>query len=132
MLAGYYHDVVKKLVMLCPATSLKQDALDGTCMGVKYDPNRIPDAVQIGPNLVGGLYYRMAQTLPIYEVTGQFAGEALAFIGGKDPVVHAEDIRKYGDVMPNCTVKEWETLDHGLGGEEQELARQEVAKFLKG
>ena len=131
MLAGYYHDVVKKLVMLCPATSLKQDALDGTCMGVKYDPNRIPDAVQIGPNLVGGLYYRMAQTLPIYEVTAQFAGEALAFIGGKDMVVHAEDIRKYGDVMPNCTVREWPTLDHGLGGEEQELARQAVVEFLK-
>ena len=132
MLAGYYHDIVKKLVMLCPATSLKTDALEGTCMGVKYDPRRIPDAVQIGPNTVGGLYFRMAQTLPIYEVTGQFTGPALACIGGKDFVVHAEDIRKYGEVMPHCTVKEWATLDHGLGGEEQELARQAVVEFLKG
>ena len=132
MLAGYYHDIVKKLVMLCPATSLKTDALAGTCMGVKYDPARIPDAVQIGPNAVGGLYFRMAQALPIYEVTGQFMGAALAFIGGQDNVVHAEDIRRYGEIMPHCTVKEWPTLDHGLGGEEQAQAVAEVVAFLKG
>ncbi len=131
MLAGYYHDVVKKLVLLAPAASLKTDALEGTCMGVKYDPRRIPEVVQIGPNPVGGLFYRMAQTLPIYEVTGQFAGPALAFIGGQDKVVHASAIRRYGEALPRCVVKEWPTLDHGLGGAEQEDARQAVVAFLR-
>ncbi len=132
MLAGYYHDVVDKLVMLAPAASLKTDAQEGTCMGVTYDPQRIPDALQIGSNLVGGLYFRMAQCLPIYEVTSQFTGEALAIIGGRDQVVHGENIRRYGETMPNCRVVEKATLDHGLGGDEHAQALQEVVDFLRG
>lgn len=131
MLAGYYHDVVKKLVMLTPAASLKTDAQQGTCMGVKYDPQHIPEMLQIGPNQVGGLYYRMAQTLPIYEVTGQFKGKALAVIGGADGVVHPESIRRYGKCMPDCRVVEKPTLNHGLGGAEHDETLAEIVDFLR-
>lgn len=131
MLAGYYHDAVKKLVLLAPAASLKTDAQQGTCMGVTYDPQHIPEAVQIGPNEVGGLFYRMAQTLPIYEVTAQFRGPAMAVVGGRDGVVIAESIRRYGECMPNCRVLEKPTLDHGLCGDEREEAMGEVADFLR-
>lgn len=130
MLAGYYHDVVKKLVMLAPAASLKTDAQQGTCMGVTYDPQRIPETVQIGPNEVGGLFYRMAQTLPVYEVTGQFKGAAMAVIGGRDGVVHAENIRRYSECMPHCRVVEKPTLDHGLGGAEHAETLREIVNFL--
>ena len=131
MLAGYYHDVVKKLVMLVPAASLKTDAQQGTCMGVKYDPHHIPETVQIGPNEVGGLFYRMAQTLPIYEVTGQFKGKALAVIGGRDGVILPESIRRYGACMPDCRVVEKPTLDHGLGGDEHAETVREIVDFLR-
>lgn len=131
MLAGYYHDVVKKLVMLVPAASLKTDAIQGQCMGTVYDPQRIPDTVRVGANQLGGLYFRMAQTLPIYEVTGQFKGEALAVIGGADGVVFAENIRRYGECMPHCRVVEKPTLDHGLGGAEHADILREVVEFLQ-
>ena len=131
MLAGYYHDVVKKLVMLVPAASLKTDAQQGTCMGVKNDPQHIPETVQIGPNEVGGLFYRMAQTLPIYEVTGQFKGKALAVIGGRDGVILPESIRRYGACMPDCRVVEKPTLDHGLGGDEHAETVREIVDFLR-
>lgn len=130
MLAGYYHDVVKKMVLLAPAASLKTDAQQGTCMGVTYDPQRIPEAVQIGPHEVGGLFYRMAQTLPIYEVTGQFRGPAMAVFGGRDSVILRESVRRYGEYMPNCRVLEKPTLDHGLCGDEREETMREVAAFL--
>ena len=132
MLAGYYHDVIRKLVMLCPAASLKTDALEGTCFGNTYDPRHIPEAVQLGSNTLGGLYFRTAQTLPLYEVTAQFTGAALALIGGQDKVIRPENIRKYGEIMPHCTVTEWPTLDHGLGGPEQMQAVAQVVGFLKG
>lgn len=130
MLAGYYHDAVKKLVMLAPAASLKDDAIEGTCFGQKYDPQRIPETVQIGANAVGGLFYRMAQTLPIYEVTGQFKGPALAILGGKDEVLRPAGIRRYGETMPNCRVAEFATLDHGLGGQDHDEAVAMVTAFL--
>jgi pimeloyl-ACP methyl ester carboxylesterase len=131
MLAGYYHDKIGKLVMLAPAASLKTDAIEGTCMGVRYDPQHIPEALQIGRSLTGGFYFRIAQTLPIHEVTAQFAGPALAVIGGADTVVHAENIRRYGETMPHCQVVEYPTLDHGLGGTEHAQSVLEVVEFLK-
>lgn len=130
MLAGYYHDKISKLVMLVPAASLKTDALQGQCMGTVYDPQQIPDTVKVGANRLGGLYFRMAQTLPIYEVTGQFKGDALAVLGGMDPVVHPEAIRRYGECMPRCRVVEMATLDHGLGGADHAETVQEVVDFL--
>ncbi len=132
MLAGLYPDAVKKLVMLVPAASLKTDAIEGTCMGVKYDAQHIPDHVLVGPGRdVGGLFFRMAQALPIHETTARFSGPALAIIGGRDNVVRPEDIRRYGEVMPDCRVIEMATLDHGLGGEEREDALERVVGFLK-
>lgn len=132
MLAGYYHDQVKKLVMLAPAASLKTDAINGHCMRADYDPQRIPDAVEVTPGcVVGGLYFRIAQHLPIYEVTRQFAGPALAVIAGADGVVFGENIRRYGECMPDCRVVEKLTLNHGLGGKEHDETVAEVVKFLQ-
>lgn len=45
MLAGLYPDVVKKLILLAPAATLKTDAMQGTCMGTKYDTWHIPDTL---------------------------------------------------------------------------------------
>lgn len=131
MLAGYYADRVKKLVMLTPAASLKTDAQQGRCMAARYDPQHTPEQVDVGNGrVVGGLYFRMARTLPIYEVTSQFGGPALAIIGGRDSVVSPEAIRRYGETMPDCQVLLKPTLDHGLGGEEYDEMLREVAAFL--
>ncbi|MBR3765276.1 MAG: alpha/beta fold hydrolase [Clostridia bacterium] len=132
MLAGCYHDKVKKLVMLNPAASLKTDAIQGTIMGTEYDPVNIPDAVKLfhGADL-GGLYFRIAQMLPLHEMTARFTGPAMAVIGGRDFVVKPQDIRRYGELMPNCCITEYATLDHGLGGEERDAALTAVIDFLK-
>ena len=131
MLAGYYHDIIHRLAMLAPAASLKTDAQKGVCMRAAYDPDHIPAFVNVdGVHEVGGLYFRMAQTLPIYEVTAKFAGEALALVGGQDVVVKPEEIQRYGQSMPNCRVLKMASLDHGLMGKEHEDAMKEVLDFL--
>ena len=131
MLAGYYHDKIGKLVMLTPAASLRTDALEGTCMGTRYDPLHIPEQVLVGKSRAGGLYFRTARTLPIHEVTAQFTGPALAVIGGADAVVHAEEIRRYGECMPRCQVLEYPALDHGLFGADHAVMLQKVVSFLQ-
>ena len=132
MLVGYYHDVVKKLVLLAPAASLKYDAIHGQCMAAKYDAQKIPEAVTVdGVHSVGGLFFRMAQTLPIYEVTRCFAGPALVVLAGKDQVVRADWVARYADELPCGTLLQLPTLDHGLGGPEHEAAMQKVVDFLK-
>lgn len=74
MIAGYYRDYIKKLVMLAPAATIKDDALKGSCFGARYDSYHIPEYMPM-KNLekeefkLGGLYFRLAKTLPIYETT---------------------------------------------------------------
>lgn len=132
MLAGYYHDVISRLVMLAPAAALKTDAQKGRCFRATYDPQRIPESVCVdGVHEVGGLYFRMAQILPIYEVTSQFTGPMLIAFGGRDLVVARQDAQRYMDGAANGTFALYETLDHGMGGEERPVMLEQVTAFLR-
>ena len=131
MLSGLYADVVKKLVMLAPAASLKTDALEGHCMAATFDNFHIPEKVNVfGPVWVGNLYFRMAQSLPIYETTARFKGKALVVFGEKDEVVKLEAAEKYMDGFEDGQFRRYPTLNHGLGGDEQEEMAREVIRFL--
>lgn len=132
MLAGYYHDVIRKLVMLAPAASLKTDAQAGRCMRATYDPRRIPDSVNVdGRHEVGGLYFRMAQSLPIYEVTRQFEGPMLVAFGKKDAVVAQEAAQRYMDGAKQGAFALFDDLDHGLQGADHEALLRRVTAFLR-
>lgn len=131
MLSGLYPDVVKKLVLLAPAASLKTDAQEGHCMAAQYDTFHVPETVDVGGNrYVGNLYFRMARNLPIYETTAQYKGKALVVFGEKDEVVKLEAAEKYMDGFKEGKFLLYPTLNHGLGGEEQEEMAREVIQFL--
>lgn len=131
MLSGLYPDVVKKLVLLAPAASLKTDAQEGHCMAAQYDTFHVPQTVDVGGNRhVGNLYFRMARNLPIYETTAQYKGKALVVFGEKDEVVKLEAAEKYMDGFEEGKFLLYPTLNHGLGGEEQEEMAREVIHFL--
>lgn len=134
MTAGYYADVVSRLVLLAPAASLKTDAQQGKCMMAEYDTNHIPIVVDVdhGFHLVGGHYFRIAKSLPIFEVTAQFEKEALVIIGAFDEVVDVGEAKKYGETMKNCNVTLLNALDHGLYGEDQKRMIDMTADFLQG
>lgn len=131
MLAGYYRDVIRRLVLLAPAASLKTDAQAGRCMRAAYDPNHIPYSVNVdGTHHVGGLYFRLAQTLPIYEVTALFEGPMLVVFGKRDQVVALEAARRYLDGGKQRRLALYDTLDHGLRGDERAEMTAEVVAFL--
>ena len=131
MLSGYYHDVVKRLVMLAPAATLKSDAQEGHCFRATYDPQRVPESVCVdGVHEVGGLYFRMAQTLPIYEVTARFDGPMLVVFGQKDQLVSLDAARRYMDGRTQRRLALYESLDHGLQGADHTRMLADIAAFL--
>ena len=131
MLAGLYPDAVKRLVMLAPAASLQTDALEGHCMWGRFDPDHIPPAVMVDDrHEVGGLYFRMAKLLPLYETTAQFKGKALVMFGGKDEVVHREAAEKYMQGFENGEFCFYPGLNHGMGGPEQMEMARKLVSFL--
>lgn len=131
MLSGLYPDVVRKLVLLAPAASLKTDAQEGHCMAAVYDTLHVPPTVDVGGNRhVGNLYFRMARNLPIYETTAQYKGKALVVFGKMDEVVSKAAAEKYMAGFADGKFSLYPFLNHGLGGEGQEDMAREVVAFL--
>ncbi len=130
MTAGLYPDIVKKLVLLAPAASLKTDAQQGRCFHNHYDTNSIPDAINVdGVHNVGGHYFRIAKNLPIYEITKNFTNPALAICGLNDAVVSKKAIECYKKELNNCHV-EYMDVDHGLNGNATDNMIELIAEFL--
>lgn len=131
MLAGYYRDLITKLILLAPAATLKDDALIGECQGSKYDPNHIPLAVSVHGQEVSGQYFRTAQLLPIYETVQHFGGDALIIHGLNDNVVSSEAARKYNVILPNSKLYLLAGEDHMLEGQKLPEILATVTDFLK-
>lgn len=131
MLAGYFRDVIDKIVLLAPAATLKDDALKGVCQGSTYDPNHIPSEVIVGGFAVGGNYFRTAQLLPIYETAQHFSGPALLIHGLDDNIVSPEASKKYNIILPNNELHLMEGENHMLEGDKLPEILNLVTDFLK-
>lgn len=135
MTAGYYRECIKKLVLLAPAATIKDDAQNGSCFGIPYDSINIPDYIEM-TNVydekfrLGGLYFRIAKTLPIYETTAMFKGETLIIHGSADEAVGVIGSKRYAECMDNVTLHIIENETHGLDSISLESVIDEVAEFL--
>lgn len=135
MLAGLYPDIIKKVVLMAPAASLKDDALKGNTQGAIYDPHHIPNTVPLVGNKIGmklgGFYLRTAQVLPIYEVSSQFTGPVSIIAGTNDQVVDPKYSKKYDEVYQNSELHMIEDADHRFSGEYKDIAANLASDFLK-
>ena len=133
MLSGLYPDIIQKAVLICPAASLKDDALAGRCFAASYNPQAIPPLVNIGNDrILGGLYFREAQCLPIYQTTALFKGEMLLLCGGLDDLVLEERIRAYLNGNDNRRFIRYDKLGHGMDNDPAEMKAmvQTIVQFL--
>ena len=135
MLAGLYPDIIKKVVLMAPAASLKDDALKGNTQGAIYDPYHVPNKIPlIGEKAglkLGGFYVRTAQVLPIYEVSSRFTGPVSIIDGTDDHIVDPKYSRKYDDIYSNSELHMIEGGDHRFSGEYKDIAAKFASNFLK-
>lgn len=131
MLAGYYPEFIKKVVLLAPAATLKDDAIKGECQGTVYDPSHIPDQVVVNGKTIGGFYFRIAQLLPIYETAAHYTGEALMVHGDQDTIVDKIASERYVHAFPNNHLCIQKGADHGFSEPQmRQKAVQTVMDFL--
>ena len=131
MLAGLYPDIIKKVVLLAPAATLKTDALKGSTQGVTYNPNHIPDRLPFKDLTLGGFYLRVAQQLPIYEVSAQFTKPVCLIHGTDDTVVSPNASKKYDQIYQNSTLHLIEGADHCFSDSYQKNAVNLTTDFLQ-
>ncbi|WP_304676877.1 alpha/beta hydrolase [uncultured Lactobacillus sp.] len=130
MLAGLYPDIIKKVVLLAPAATLKSDALEGNTQGVTYNPDHIPDRLPFKDLTLGGFYLRIAQQLPIYEVSAQFTKPVCLIHGTDDTVVSPNASKKYDQIYQNSTLHLIKGADHCFSDNYQKSAVKLTADFL--
>ncbi|WP_143462542.1 alpha/beta hydrolase [Levilactobacillus enshiensis] len=131
MLAGYYPDVIHKLVLMAPAATLKDDAIAGHTRGLVYDPHHIPDQLPMGNGkTLGGFYLRTAQCLPIYETAQNFTGPVCLIHGDADHIVAYQASQRYDDVYQNSTFHLIPGASHGLDGDARETVLQLATDFI--
>ncbi|MBP2058170.1 pimeloyl-ACP methyl ester carboxylesterase [Lactobacillus colini] len=131
MLAGLYPNIIKKLVLLAPAATLKSDAQKGFLQGVHYDPKNIPDSIRLGKFTIGGLYLRTAQIVPIYETAARFTGPVCLIHGTSDTIVSPGASKKYHEIYQNSTLHLIDDASHSFKGEYTSQALQFVVDFLR-
>ncbi|MFC6259438.1 alpha/beta hydrolase [Levilactobacillus fujinensis] len=131
MLAGYYPDLIHKLVLMAPAATLKDDAIAGRTRGLVYDPHHIPAQLPMdNGKTLSGFYLRTAQLLPIYETAQNFTGPVCLIHGTADQIVSNQASQRYNDGYKNSTLHLIPGADHGLDGAARETTLQLVTNFI--
>lgn len=136
MTAGHYRDVVSKLVLLAPAAGMKRDAQLGSYFGENYDADNIPDFFPVSSekrglnDYLGGFFFRVAKSLPIYEITAHFEKETLIIHGTEDEAVSFEGSKVYKEYLPQAELVLIEGENHGLNAFAREEVVKRVAEFL--
>lgn len=137
MIAGLYKEYIKKLIMLAPAATIKDDALAGSCFGIKYDAQNTPEQITMRNEekqefSLGGLYFRLARTLPIYETTSMFEGDTLIIHGSEDEAVGIIGSKRYTECMKNASLEIIDGENHGLCAFSLDKTICKIADFLAG
>lgn len=131
MIAGYYPDIVDKLVLMYPAATLKDDALAGRMQGLSYDPHHIPEKQtwmsHHGLVEIGDFYFRTAQSLPIYEVAKRYGGPVLLLHGNADQIVPAQASERY---LPGYNKPEYHVIDGGDHGFHDKNSRKQALEYV--
>ena len=67
LIAGELGDEINSIVLFAPAAVLEDDAKKGFIMGITYDPNDVPEYIEVFGHNLGRNYILEAQKLDIYK-----------------------------------------------------------------
>lgn len=81
-------DVLRGILLLSPALMIPEDARRGVLLGTGFDPEHIPDVLEMdGDRLLSGNYVRAAQTIQAESVMKRYRKSVLILHGTEDETV---------------------------------------------
>ena len=112
MTAGNRTGEICSLVLMAPAATMKEDALRGRIAGARFNPLNIPPYISCFGLRVKGDYAKTAQTLPIYEVSGNFKGPVCLIHGTSDSLVSPKASQQYHEIFTDSSLHLLKGVDH--------------------
>lgn len=128
--AAMERDIIKALIPLSPAAMIPEIARTGELLGLKFDPENIPDELEAwdGRKLKGN-YARVAQTIRVEDFVDKYQKPVLIVHGDQDEAVPYEFSVKFSKQYKNCKLVtipgDTHCYDHHL-----ELVTEAVKEFM--
>jgi pimeloyl-ACP methyl ester carboxylesterase len=128
--AAMERDIIKALIPLSPAAMIPEIARTGELLGLKFDPENIPDELEAwdGRKLKGN-YVRVAQTIKVEDYIDKYQKPVLIVHGDQDEAVPYDSSVKFSKLYKNCKLVtipgDTHCYDHHL-----ELVTKAVKEFM--
>lgn len=122
--AGMAPDLVRGLILRAPAFLIPSGAREGNLLGFTFDPDHIPDTVQVpGGGELDGNYLRVAQTIHAEEAADRFKGPVLILQGDADDLVPPESVREIAGRYADCSLEILPGETHHFDRDPERMAR---------
>ena len=100
---GMEADRISGLILRAPAFMIPQCCREGSLLGTRIDPNRIPDSIPVIKGLeLDGNYVRVAQTIHVEEAAERFGNPVLILHGDEDDTVPLSVSQEMAKRFGNC------------------------------
>ena len=115
MVAGKHSEDIKAVVLLAPASSVRDDIARGNLFGIKFNPLDPPDSLVLHNGIaLGRRYLKTALYLPIFETSAKYHGNACIIQGNGDRLVPFTCGERFHELWENSEYYELEYYDHNF------------------
>ncbi len=115
MVAGKHPEDIKAVVLLAPASSVRDDIARGNLFGIEFNPLDPPDSLVLHNGIaLGRRYLKTGLRLPIFETAGEYHGSACVIQGNGDRLVPYTCGERFHQMWENSEYYELEYYDHNF------------------
>ncbi len=115
MVAGKHPEDIKALVLLAPASSVRDDIVRGNLFGIDFDPLDMPDSLALNNGItLGYRYLKTASTLPIFETAANYHGNVCIIHGNADRLVPYTCSEHFHQIWTNSEYHLLNYYDHNF------------------
>ena len=100
--AAMKHECIRGLIPLAPAAMIPEGCRRGDLLGIRFDPDDIPDDLTNGEVVLGGNYVRVGQTIHVEEAIDRYDGPVLIVHSDTDEAVPVECGRAAAERYKHC------------------------------
>lgn len=119
------------LALLAPAVNVEADSSAGKVGLETFDPDNIPDLVEVWGSELGRAYFQTAQNLHTYDVISKYGGPVCVIMGERDRLVAPDLVERIAEALPQAELHVIPRGDHLFSRNLRVRAAEIIQDFLQ-
>ena len=119
------------LALLAPAVNAEADSCAGKVFLETFDPDNIPDLVEVWGSELGNGYFHAAQNLHTYDVISKYGGPVCVIMGERDRLVAPDLAERIAEALPQAELHVIPRGDHLFSRNLRVRAAEIIQEFLQ-